>query len=146
MLRILRLKILDFGFNPKQMITRWFVGRLDHFTKNIFFSICPTQPSSLIIKLDILGVLILVVTLVGCCGISRESHSLVLTYSLLLSVIFLAEVGAGVLAYLYRESLNNELSQTLTTKFHQVRQKFLVLRKCKYSCFYVCLCTCLHVC
>ena len=48
------------------------------------------------------GVLVLVVTLVGCCGISRESHSLVLTYSFLLSLVFLAEVGAGVMAYLYR--------------------------------------------
>jgi hypothetical protein len=40
--------------------------------------------------------------LVGCCGISRESHSLVLTYSALLSIVFLAEVAAGVMAYLYR--------------------------------------------
>jgi hypothetical protein len=48
------------------------------------------------------GVLVLVVTLVGCCGISRESHSLVLTYSALLSIVFLAEVAAGVMAYLYR--------------------------------------------
>jgi len=70
-----------------------------------------------------LGVLVLVVTLVGCCGISRESHSIVFTYSLLLSVIFLAEVGAGVLAYLYRESLSHELSATLSIKFHQVRNQ-----------------------
>ena len=55
-----------------------------------------------ILNTFVTGVLVLVVTLVGCCGISRESHSLVLTYSLLLSLVFLAEVGAGVLAYLYR--------------------------------------------
>ncbi len=72
------------------------------------------------------GVLVLVVTLVGCCGISRESHSVVLTYSLLLSIIFLAEVGAGVLAYLYRESLSHELSATLSTKFHEVFEKLVV--------------------
>ncbi len=63
------------------------------------------------------GCVILVTTVLGCCGLSRNSHKLVLAYAVLLAIIFVVEVGAGMLAYFYRGRLATELADNLNEKF-----------------------------
>lgn len=68
--------------------------------------------------LMIAGLVVLMTTILGCCGIMKTSRSMVLTYSIVLVIIFLIEIGAGVMAYMYRRQLSTELADNLTEKFN----------------------------
>ena len=59
----------------------------------------------------------MVVAVSGFCGLSKDSQSVMLLYSILLFVIFLAEVGAGSLAYLYRQGITDHVGQNLEVIF-----------------------------
>lgn len=63
------------------------------------------------------GALVLLVVILGCCGIWRENRCLLLVYTFLLLLIFLLEVMAGLLAYVYQAQVDDELSHTLNTTF-----------------------------
>lgn len=69
-------------------------------------------------SLDLTGLVVLMTTILGCCGIMKTSRSMVLTYSIVLVIIFLIEIGAGVMAYMYRRQLSTELADNLTEKFN----------------------------
>ena len=56
-------------------------------------------------------------TILGCYGLNRSSHRLVLFYSCLLTLIFVIELSAGTLAYLYRSQVSGELALNLERKF-----------------------------
>eukprot|EP00095_Tigriopus_kingsejongensis_P002141 maker-scaffold401_size182380-snap-gene-0.12 protein:Tk02141 transcript:maker-scaffold401_size182380-snap-gene-0.12-mRNA-1 annotation:"cd151 antigen" len=64
------------------------------------------------------GAIVILTTFLGCCGLIKTSRSLVLTYSIVLGLIFCIEAGAGVLAYLYRQQVNLELADNLSQKFN----------------------------
>ena len=48
------------------------------------------------------GVMVVGITVLGCCGISREGKGLILAYSGLLALTIIVQVAVGVTAYLYR--------------------------------------------
>ena len=48
---------------------------------------------------------VLGLTLLGCCGISRESRALVLVYGWLLAAMVLVQCATAVTAYLYRDQV-----------------------------------------
>jgi len=49
--------------------------------------------------LIIVGCIIFFVAFFGCCGAIKENHCMTLTFSVLLGIIFLMEIGAGIAAY-----------------------------------------------
>ena len=49
--------------------------------------------------LVIVGCIIFFVAFFGCCGAIKENHCMTLTFSILLGIIFLMEIGAGIAAY-----------------------------------------------
>ena len=49
--------------------------------------------------LIIVGCIIFFVAFFGCCGAIKENHCMTLTFSILLGIIFLMEIGAGIAAY-----------------------------------------------
>ncbi|CAL8318422.1 unnamed protein product [Lota lota] len=59
------------------------------------------------------GSLVVVTGFVGCCAVIREQKSCLSTYFSCLLVIFLIELVAGVLAYVYYQRLSDELKQHL---------------------------------
>ena len=61
--------------------------------------------------------MIVVTTIFGCWGLNRGSHKLVLFYACLLALIFVIELSAGILAYIYRGQVSGELAQNLEQKF-----------------------------
>ena len=63
--------------------------------------------------------MILIVAISGFCGLSRDNSSVILTYSVFLLIIFVGEIGAGVLAYLYKSVVIDHLGQNLTDIFMQ---------------------------
>ncbi|XP_048011615.1 tetraspanin-11 isoform X1 [Megalobrama amblycephala] len=60
------------------------------------------------------GGLVMVTGFLGCCAVIREQRSCLSTYFSCLLLIFLIELVAGVLAYVYYQALSEELKQHLS--------------------------------
>ncbi|XP_032361237.1 tetraspanin-11 isoform X1 [Etheostoma spectabile] len=69
------------------------------------------------------GSLVVVTGFLGCCAVIREQKSCLSTYFFCLLFIFLIELVAGVLAYVYYQRLSEELkqhlNQTMTDNYAQ---------------------------
>lgn len=59
------------------------------------------------ILLIIVGCIIFFVTFFGCCGAVKENHCMTLTFSILLTLVLIVEIGAGIAAYTLRGELNS---------------------------------------
>lgn len=61
----------------------------------------------------VIGVVILVVGFFGCCGACTENHCMMYTYSILLTVIILVEIGAAIAIYIYKGRVSEEVSNKM---------------------------------
>ncbi|XP_017321927.1 CD151 antigen [Ictalurus punctatus] len=72
------------------------------------------------------GVIVMVTGFLGCCATFKEKRQLLRVYFVLLLCIFLLEVVAGVLAYIYYQQLSHELTSnlnnTMVNKYKQPEQ------------------------
>uniref|UniRef100_T1II96 Uncharacterized protein n=1 Tax=Strigamia maritima TaxID=126957 RepID=T1II96_STRMM len=59
------------------------------------------------ILLIIIGCIIIVIAFFGCCGAIRENHCMIVTFSVLLGIIFVLELAAGIAAYVLRNDLQD---------------------------------------
>ncbi|VTJ61168.1 Hypothetical predicted protein [Marmota monax] len=77
--------------------------------------------------LVVAGVVVMVTGVLGCCATFKERRNLLRLYFILLLLIFLLEIIAGVLAYVYYQQLNTELKEnlkdTMTKQYHQPGQE-----------------------
>jgi len=64
------------------------------------------------------GLIVLLIFVLGCCATCNKNRCCLITYSIFLMLVFLAEVGAGVLAYMYELTLASELSRRLSDAMH----------------------------
>ncbi|XP_061078383.1 tetraspanin-18B-like [Conger conger] len=65
-----------------------------------------------------LGGLLFLLGFLGCCGAVRENKGLLLLFFMLILIIFLAELAAAILAFIFREQLTREyFSQELKRKY-----------------------------
>ncbi|XP_032975221.1 CD151 antigen isoform X4 [Rhinolophus ferrumequinum] len=73
--------------------------------------------------LVVAGVVVMVTGVLGCCATFKERRNLLRLYFILLLIIFLLEIIAGILAYVYYQQLNAELKEnlkdTMTKRYHQ---------------------------
>jgi len=61
------------------------------------------------ILLIVIGAVIFVVAFSGCCGAVKENRCLLLTFSILLAIIFILEIAAGITAYVLKDKLNEQI-------------------------------------
>uniref|UniRef100_A0A3Q3VLQ6 Tetraspanin n=1 Tax=Mola mola TaxID=94237 RepID=A0A3Q3VLQ6_MOLML len=77
------------------------------------------------------GGLVVVTGFLGCCAVIREQRSCLSTYFCFLLLIFLIELVAGVLAYVYYQRLSEELkqhlNQTMTENYGQPGQEAITV-------------------
>ncbi|KAJ0056975.1 hypothetical protein NL108_000790 [Boleophthalmus pectinirostris] len=77
------------------------------------------------------GSLVVLTGFLGCCAVIREQKSCLSTYFFLLLLIFLIELVAGVLAYVYYQRLSEELKQhlshTMTENYAQPEKDAITL-------------------
>ncbi|XP_077356867.1 tetraspanin-11 isoform X1 [Festucalex cinctus] len=77
------------------------------------------------------GALVVLTGFLGCCAVIREQRSCLSTYFFCLLLIFLIELVAGVLAYVYYQRLSEELKQhlkqTMTDNYDQPGKEAITL-------------------
>jgi hypothetical protein len=61
----------------------------------------------------ILGGIIFVVAFFGCCGAMKENKCMMYTYGFLLFVILIAQIGAGIAAFLLKGDLNSAIESNM---------------------------------
>merc|ERR1712203_868675 len=61
----------------------------------------------------ILGAIIFVVAFFGCCGAIKENKCMMYTYGFLLFVILIAQIGAGIAAFLLKGDLNSAIEHNM---------------------------------
>jgi CD63 antigen len=61
----------------------------------------------------IIGAVIFVVAFFGCCGAWKESRCLIYTYAILLMLILVAQIGAGIAAYMLKGDLSVEVTKNM---------------------------------
>ncbi|XP_062405090.1 CD151 antigen-like [Sardina pilchardus] len=79
--------------------------------------------------LIVAGIIVMITGVLGCCATFKEQKGLLRMYFVLLLFIFLLEVLAGVLAYVYYQQLNVELKEnlreTMVQKYKQKNEKHI---------------------
>jgi CD63 antigen len=59
------------------------------------------------------GVIIFTIGFFGCCGAYKESHCMVLTFSILLGIVFVVEIGAAITAHMMRTKIDKLIRDTM---------------------------------
>ncbi|XP_076863261.1 CD151 antigen isoform X2 [Brachyhypopomus gauderio] len=75
------------------------------------------------------GAVVVLTGVLGCCATIKESRTLLIVFFVLLLLIFLLEITAGVLAYVYYQELNeelrNDLKETMVQKYQRPGQEHI---------------------
>jgi len=67
------------------------------------------------IVLIAVGVLVVLVAFLGCCGACVENSCMMKTYGALLLVFFICEIGIGVAAYVYKSDVQDWIKDEMNT-------------------------------
>ncbi|XP_061934986.1 CD63 antigen [Apis cerana] len=65
------------------------------------------------ILIIIVGVIVFIVSFFGCCGAVKENHCMIITFSVLLLLIFALELGAGIAGYMMRGDVHTMVENRL---------------------------------
>ncbi|XP_066503573.1 tetraspanin-18a isoform X2 [Hoplias malabaricus] len=68
-----------------------------------------------------MGSMLFLLGFLGCCGAIRENKCLLLFFFLLILIIFLAELGAAILAFIFREHLTRNYFTSELKTYYQGR-------------------------
>ncbi|XP_076368642.1 CD63 antigen-like [Tachypleus tridentatus] len=65
------------------------------------------------ILLIVVGVIIFILSFMGCCGAIKENYCMVMTFAVLLFIIFILELAAGILAYVYKSEVETVIRHNM---------------------------------
>ncbi|XP_053304604.1 CD151 antigen [Spea bombifrons] len=125
------LKYLLFAFNFFFWLAGLAVMAVGVWTliqKSDYISLLPSSTyAATAYILVVAGAIVMVTGILGCCATFKERKSLLKVYFVLLLCIFILEILAGILAYIYYQQINAELKQslkdTMTLKYKQPGQE-----------------------
>ncbi|XP_078586603.1 tetraspanin-8-like [Branchiostoma floridae x Branchiostoma japonicum] len=60
------------------------------------------------------GVITMIVGFLGCCGAIKESKCMLMTFAILLGLLFVIELAAGILAIVYKDKVGEYARQSFT--------------------------------
>ncbi|XP_050345195.1 CD63 antigen-like [Nymphalis io] len=69
--------------------------------------------------LIIVGLIVFVVAFFGCCGAVKENHCMIVTFSVFLLMIFIAELAVGIAGYVKHTELETSIVRTLNASIQQ---------------------------
>jgi CD63 antigen len=61
----------------------------------------------------VVGVVIFLIAFLGCCGAVKKNKCMVYTYSALLFIVLVAEIAAGIAAYVLKDALEARINQKM---------------------------------
>lgn len=76
------------------------------------------QSSSTAIFIIVVGVIIFGIAFLGCCGAVKENYCMVMTFAVLLFIIFVMEFAAGIAAYVYKNKIHDLLDENMKQEVH----------------------------
>uniref|UniRef100_A0A8C4QGU0 Tetraspanin n=2 Tax=Eptatretus burgeri TaxID=7764 RepID=A0A8C4QGU0_EPTBU len=88
------------------------VGVMAHLKYSVFSVLTGQTIGYLIYAIILIGAIIFVVAFYGCCGAVRENNCMITTFTVLLIFIFVAELGAGIAAYIYKQEVTDIIYET----------------------------------
>lgn len=90
------------------------IGIWLHINKGAYASLSPSFNFLSVTALCIAaGTIVLIVGFLGCCGAIMENQCMLLTYFVVVSIIFILEIIAGILAFVYRKEIESTVKQEL---------------------------------
>ncbi|XP_045491544.1 CD63 antigen-like [Colias croceus] len=63
--------------------------------------------------LIIVGLIVFIVAFFGCCGAVKENHCMIVTFSVFLLMIFIAELAVGIAGYVKHQDLETSIVRSL---------------------------------
>ncbi|XP_055959332.1 CD63 antigen-like [Patella vulgata] len=74
-----------------------------------FFDFFGNQFAGPGIVLIVIGFVIFIVATFGCCGALKENYCCIMTFAVLLGVIFIIQIAAGISGFVLRESMRDQV-------------------------------------
>ncbi|CAG0895927.1 unnamed protein product [Darwinula stevensoni] len=78
---------------------------------NLFFSAAYIQIAT--------GIVIIFLSFLGCCGAMKEVKCMLLTYSILLFLLFIVLLVAGILGYVFRDKVEDSIDMAMKKSLHE---------------------------
>ncbi|XP_076374234.1 CD63 antigen-like isoform X1 [Tachypleus tridentatus] len=75
------------------------------------------------ILLIVVGVIIFVLSFMGCCGAIKENYCMVMTFGVLLFIIFVLELAAGIAAYVYKSEVEAVIREKMEHTMENYNEK-----------------------
>ncbi|XP_015604405.1 CD63 antigen isoform X2 [Cephus cinctus] len=73
------------------------------------------------ILMIVVGIVVFLVSFFGCCGAVKENHCMIITFSVLLLLIFALELGAGISGYTMRGEVRTMLEERLNATMFEYK-------------------------
>ncbi|KAJ9598191.1 hypothetical protein L9F63_011129 [Diploptera punctata] len=68
-----------------------------------------------------IGAIILIVCFLGCCGAIKENHCMIISFSVVLAIIFIMELSGGIAGYVLR----NDAADVLRRKLNETADHYV---------------------
>ncbi|KOB67504.1 Tetraspanin, partial [Operophtera brumata] len=65
------------------------------------------------VVLILVGIVVFIVAFFGCCGAVKENHCMIVTFSVFLLIIFVAELAVGIAGYMKHAELETSIMKNL---------------------------------
>ncbi|XP_065655591.1 23 kDa integral membrane protein [Hydra vulgaris] len=72
-----------------------------------YFSYADNKFTTAPIFIIAVGVIVFVIGFLGCCGAIKENYCMVMVFSVLLGLIFILEIVAGILGFIYKNKVQD---------------------------------------
>lgn len=87
------------------------VGSLIYVQLNKYNEVLNDNFTAAVVLLIVVGCIVTIIAFFGCCGACKENHCMIMTFAVLLGIIFVLELAAGITCYVYRSEIDNIAGQ-----------------------------------
>lgn len=74
------------------------------------------------VLLIVVGAVVTIVAFFGCCGSSKESYGLLMTFAVLLGIIFAVELAGGIVGYIERGRVASYVEHRIQANFNNYNE------------------------
>jgi len=109
-------------------ITMVAVGAYVQYQMTDYLNFFDTKINGPAILLIIVGLVIFVIAFFGCCGAIKENYCMVLTFSILMMIILVCQIGGAIAGFVYSNEMKTLAKQQLINSLEEVNEKDDIMR------------------